>query len=97
MLPSPESEVRSVGVSAGAPARRFTYTLIGSRSGRIGRKSAGLEVSVSRLIHPAIWPPAICSLHETIWMRYGVSNWYVVVSGTVDHGVPTVATFVELS
>src|SRR5207245_1897678 len=39
MLPSPESEVISVGVPAGAPALRFTYTLIGSRSGRIGEPS----------------------------------------------------------
>src|SRR5438034_10945536 len=54
MLPSPESEVISVGVPAGAPALRFTYTLIGSPSGRIGEPS----------IMPTICPAEIRSVHE---------------------------------
>src|SRR2546427_3118985 len=54
MLPSPESEVISVGVPAGAPALRFTYTLIGSRSGRIGEPS----------IMATICPAEIRSVHE---------------------------------
>src|SRR5438552_12260649 len=47
-------DVFSVGVSADAPARRFTYTLIGSRSGRIGLPS----------IVPTMCPAAIRSVHE---------------------------------
>src|SRR5438093_10799884 len=54
MLPSPESEVFSVGVPAGAPASRCTYTLIGSRSGRVGTPS----------IIPTICPLAIWRVHE---------------------------------
>src|SRR2546425_8404370 len=47
-------EVFTVGVVAPADARRFTYTLIGSRSGRIGEPS----------IMPTICPAAIWSVHE---------------------------------
>src|SRR2546425_410926 len=61
MLPSPESEVISVVVPAGAPALRFTYTLIGSRSGRIGEPSIMATIcpaeirSVHELASPAPW------------------------------------------
>src|SRR3989442_15492295 len=47
-------EVFTVGVVAPADARRFTYTLIGSRSGRMGEPS----------IMPTICPAAIRSVHE---------------------------------
>src|SRR5881628_1913846 len=47
-------EVLTVGVVLPADASRFTYTLIGSRSGRIGLPS----------IMPTICPATIWSVHE---------------------------------
>src|SRR5207245_1681422 len=56
-------DVINVGVAAGAVPRRFRYTLIGSRSGRIGTPS----------MKPTSCPAAICSVHDVAF----VAPWRV--------------------